>query len=51
MWAKVSEGALSKFMAENFDKTWKKYDLYNRDQINMLDVVPFVRDLMTSLVP
>ena len=51
MWAKVSEGALSKFMKENFDRAWGKFDSYNRGQINMLDVVPFVRELMTSMVP
>lgn len=41
--------ALEKFMKTYFDKAWSKYDMYNRGEIDMIEVVPFMRDLMTSM--
>jgi hypothetical protein len=41
--------ALEKFMKTYFEKAWSKYDMYSRGQIDMIEVVPFVRDLMTSM--
>ena len=49
LWVELSEGAKDKFMVDNFDKSWKLYDQYDRGNIDMLSVVPFIRDLMSSL--
>lgn len=48
-WCQVSELALEKFIKENFDKTWKKFDQYGRGSIDAMDDVDFTRELMNAL--
>ena len=50
-WNEISDGALDKFMKDNFDKTWKKYDMYERGSIPEIDSVAYIRDLLGSLAP
>lgn len=46
---KISDGAVKKFLKDNLAKSWKTYDMYDRGHIDMFSVVPFMRDLMSSL--
>lgn len=50
-WNELSEAALEKFMTNNFNASWKKFDVYGRESIPMIDAVPFIRDLMTAQAP
>lgn len=47
-WNTLSEPALEKFIKNNFEKSWSKYDNFDRGQIDILEAVPFIRDLMQS---
>jgi hypothetical protein len=47
-WNTLSEPALEKFIKDNFEKSWGKYDNFDRGQIDVLEAVPFIRDLMQS---
>lgn len=38
-------------MKDNFAKTWKKYDMFQRESIPLIEGIPFIRDLMTSMAP
>ena len=38
-------------MKDYFEQTWKKYDMYERDFIDLIEVVPFTRELMSSMSP
>jgi len=42
---------MNKFMKDNFSKIWSKYDQYDRSKIDMINAVPFIRDLMTVNAP
>lgn len=50
-WNELSEPALEKFMKDNFEKSWGKYDMYSRGSIDLGESVYFIRDLMMSLAP
>jgi len=50
-WVELSDGAMEKFMKDNFDKVWDRYDQNKKGQIDMLDTKPFIRELLTSLQP
>lgn len=50
-WNELSEPALEKFMKDNFDKSWGKFDMYNRGSIDLGEANYFIRDLMMSLAP
>jgi hypothetical protein len=50
-WNELSAGAVEKFFAENMDKSWKKFDMYDRGSIPDTEEVYFARDLMNSLAP
>ena len=45
-WNTLSEPALEKFIKDNFEKSWSKYDNFDRGQIDILEAVPFIRELM-----
>lgn len=45
-WNKLSDPALNKFMKDYMQKSWEKFDTYNRGHIDILEAVPFIRDLM-----
>ena len=48
---KLSEGAMDKFMKDNFSKVWTKYDQYDRGKIDLINAVPFARDLLQVNAP
>ena len=50
-WNKLSEPALNKFMNDYMQKSWEKFDTYNRGHIDILEATPFIRDLMQSMAP
>jgi len=50
-WNKLSEPALNKFMSDYMQKSWEKFDMYNRGHIDILEATPFIRDLMQSMAP
>lgn len=45
-WNTLSEPALDKFIKDNFDKSWSKFDAFDRGQIDVIEAIPFIRDLM-----
>ena len=47
----MSDPALEKFIKDNFDKSWSKFDNFERGSIDVLETVPFIRDLMQSMAP
>jgi hypothetical protein len=50
-WNKLSDGAMDKFMKTNFNKVWSKYDQYDRGKIDLINAVPFIRDLLQVNAP
>ena len=50
-WNELSPGAVEKFFKDNMDKSWKKFDMYDRGSIPDTEEVYFARDLMSSLAP
>ena len=46
---KISDGAMKKFLKDNFSKSWNVYDMYDHGHIDMFSAVPFMRNLMGSL--
>jgi hypothetical protein len=50
-WNDLSQGALEKFFKDNFNKSWKKFDMYERGSIPDTEEVYFARDLMNALAP
>lgn len=50
-WNTLSEGAMDKFMKDNFSKVWTKYDQYDRGKIDLINAVPFIRDLLQVNAP
>lgn len=42
---------MDKFMKDNFNKVWSKYDTYDRNKIDLINAVPFIRDLLTVNAP
>lgn len=38
-------------MNNNFNKVWSKYDQYDRSKIDMINAVPFIRDLLEVNAP
>lgn len=47
-WTEVSEGAMDKFMKDSFSKLWTSYEGSKTGHIDDTQVVPFMRELMTS---
>ena len=45
-WNELSEPALEKFMKDHFEKSWSKFDNFDRGSLDLLEAVPFIRDLM-----
>lgn len=50
-WNDLSEPALEKFMKDNFEKSWGKFDQFTRGYIDNDESVYFIRNLMSSLSP
>jgi hypothetical protein len=50
-WNDLSAGAIEKFFKDNFDNSWKKFDMYDRGNIPDTETVYFARDLMSALAP
>ena len=50
-WNELSAAALEKFFKDNFDASWKKFDMYDRGSIPDTEEVYFARDLMSALAP
>ena len=50
-WNEISDPALEKFMKENFETTWNKYDMLTKGSIDFDNSVAFVRELMQSRSP
>jgi hypothetical protein len=50
-WNDLSPAALEKFLKDNFDKSWKKFDMYDRGSIPDTEELYFARDLMNALAP
>jgi hypothetical protein len=49
LWATLSDGAVEKFMDQNFESAWSRYDQYGRGNIDELSYLPFIRDFMGSM--
>lgn len=50
-WNSLSDGAMDKFIKDNFNKVWSKYDQYERGKIDLINAVPFIRDLLQVNAP
>lgn len=42
---------MDKFMKDNFANTWRRWDLEKQGHIDETMVIPFMRELMTSMSP
>ena len=50
-WVQLSEGAIEKFMKDNFDNVWNRWDLYSTGHIDDTSTVSFMRELMNVMSP
>ena len=50
-WVELSEGAMEKFMKDNFNKVWDRFDQNGEGHIDTTSTLPFMRDLMNVLSP
>jgi hypothetical protein len=50
-WVSLSDGAVKKFIKDNFNNKWDQYDTYNKGNIDEFEASPFVRDLFSSMAP
>lgn len=47
-WTQISEGALDKFMNNNFKNVWNRWDVEKVGHIDETQIVPFMRELLTA---
>ena len=50
-WVSLSDGAVNKFIQDNFNKKWDSYDTYGKGNIDESDAPHFMRDLFSSMAP
>lgn len=50
-WVSLSNGAVDKFVKDNFDGKWNSYDTFSKGEIDESEAIPLMRDFFSSMAP